>query len=132
MNEIRSSGFWIIEGSSPVRKHISMCTVCKKVRGCAQEQKMSDLPKDRLEPNAPFTYSAVDFFGPFYVKEGRKELKRYGVLFTCMSSRAIHLETANYLSTDSFINAYRRFIGRRGPVIQLRSAQGTNFIGAKY
>ena len=92
---------------------------------------MADLPTDRLEPAAPFTYSAVDFFGPFYVKEGRKELKRYGVLFTCMTSRAVHLETANTMNTDSFINAYRRFIGRRGPVLQLRSDQGTNFVGAR-
>lgn len=91
---------------------------------------MADLPADRLEENPPFTYSAADYFGPFYIKEGRRELKRYGVLFTCMSSRAVHLETAASLTTDSFLSAYRRFIGRRGPVRQLRSDQGTNFVGA--
>lgn len=47
-----------------------------------------------------------------------------------MSTRAIHLETATSWTTDSFLNAYRRFIGRRGPVRQLRSDQGSNFIGA--
>ena len=91
---------------------------------------MADLPEDRLEPAPPFTFSAVDYFGPWYVKEGRRELKRYGVLFTCLSSRAIHLEVSNSLDTDSFLNAYRRFVCRRGPVRQLRSDQGTNFIGA--
>ena len=131
LNEIRGSGYWIIGGSSLVSKHISRCTICRKVRGSTQEQKMADLPADRLEPAAPFTYSAVDFFGPFYIKEGRKELKRYGVLFTCMTSRAVHLETAHTMNTDSFINAYRRFVGRRGPVLQLRSDQGTNFVGAR-
>ena len=94
-------------------------------------QKMADLPEDRLEENPPFTYSAVDYFGPFYIKEGRRELKRYGVLFTCMVSRAVHLEVATSLTTDSFLNAYRRFIGRRGPVRQLRSDQGMNFVGAE-
>jgi len=92
---------------------------------------MSDLPEDRLESTPPFTYCAVDYFGPFVVKESRKELKRYGVLFTCMASRAIHLEIANSLETDSFINALRRFISRRGPIRQLRSDQGTNFVGAR-
>ena len=57
-------------------------------------------------------------------------MKRYGVLFTCLSSRAIHLEVSNSLTTDSFLNSYCRFVGRRGPVRQLRSDQGTNFIGA--
>ena len=66
---------------------------------------MADLPNDRLEPAPPFTYSAVDYFGPWYVKEGRRELKRYGVLFTCMLSRAIHLKVAHTLNTDSFCNA---------------------------
>ena len=131
LNEIRGSGYWIIGGSSLVAKHIHKCVNCRKIRGSTQEQKMADLPIDRLEPNAPFTYSAVDYFGPFYIKEKRSELKRYGVLFTCMTSRAVHLETANAMTTDSFINAYRRFIGRRGPVSQLRSDQGTNFVGAR-
>ena len=92
---------------------------------------MADLPEDRLEPAPPFTYCAVDYFGPFFVKEARKSHKRYGVLFTCMASRAIHIEVANTLTTDSFINALRRFLAIRGPIRQLRSDQGTNFVGAR-
>jgi hypothetical protein len=92
---------------------------------------MAVLPLDRLEPAPPFTNCAVDYFGPFIIKEGRKELKRYGVLFTCMASRAVHIEVAASLETDSFINALRRFLSRRGPIRQLRSDQGKNFVGAK-
>ncbi|XP_063878734.1 uncharacterized protein LOC135110395 [Scylla paramamosain] len=131
LNEIRSCGYWIVGGSSLVSRHISKCIICRKVRSTTQGQKMADLPIDRLEPSPPFTYSAVDFFGPFYVKEGRKELKRYGVLFTCMACRAVHIETANSMDTSSFLSAYRHFVGRRGPVRQLRCDQGTNFVGAK-
>ena len=129
-NEVRSAGYWVIGGSSAVSNHIAQCAKCRKLRGTPQDQKMADLPEDRLEPAPPFTFSAVDYFGPWYVKEGRRELKCYRVLFTCLSSRAIHLEVSNSLTTDSFLNAYRRFVGRRGPVRQLRSDQGTNFIGA--
>ena len=92
---------------------------------------MANLPEDCLEPAPPFAFSAVDYFGPWYIKEGHREGKRYGVLFTCLASRAVHLEVASSLSTDSFLNAYRRFVGRRGPVQQLRSDQGTNFVGAR-
>ena len=92
---------------------------------------MADLPLDRIKETAPFTYAGVDAFGPWYIREGRKRVKRYGIIFTCMASRAIHLETLNSMDTDSFLCALRRFICRRGNVRQLRSDRGTNFIGAK-
>lgn len=131
LNEIRSSGYWIIGGGSVVSRLVHECVACRRLRAKVQEQKMADLPADRLTPTPPFTYCAVDYFGPWYVREGRKELKRYGVLFTCLATRAIHLEVANSLETDSYINALRRFICRRGPVRQMRSDNGSNFIGAR-
>lgn len=73
----------------------------------------------------------MECFGPFIVKQGRKEIKRYGLLFTCMCSRAIHIEMLDDMSTDAFINGLRCFIAIRGAIRQLRSDQGTNFIGAK-
>ena len=131
LSRLRSSGFWVIGGRRAVSRLILQCVICKKLRGQVLKQKMADLPADRLEPAAPFTYAGVDLFGPFYVQERRSEVKRWGVLFTCMSSRAVHIETANSLSTDSFLNAYRRFVSRRGPVRVLRSDRGTNFVGGK-
>ena len=131
INEVRSCGYWIVGGSSAVALHISKCVKCQKLRGVAEEQKMADLQLDQSEPAPPFTFSAVDYFGPWLMKEGRREVKRYGVLFTCMASRAVHLESANSLDTSSFINALRCFICRRGPVRQLQSDQGSNFVGAK-
>ncbi|XP_014673542.1 PREDICTED: uncharacterized protein LOC106813826 [Priapulus caudatus] len=131
INQLRSSGFWILAGSRIVSRLIRKCVTCCKLRGKIQWQKMSDLPGDRVEPAPPFTYSCMDCFGPFIIKEGRKEMKRYGLLFSCMASRAIHIETLNSLSTDSFINGLRRFLSTRGPVRQLRSDRGTNFVGAE-
>ena len=58
-------------------------------------------------------------------------MKSYGVVFTCLASRAIHLEVSKTLETDSFINVLRCFLARRGPVRILRSDQGTNLMGAR-
>jgi len=79
----------------------------------------------------PFTRVGVDYFGPFEIKQRRCRLKRYGVIFTCLTCRAVHLEVATSLDTDSYINALRRFIARRGQVTKMRSDNGTNFIGAE-
>ena len=92
---------------------------------------MADLPSERVDEAEPFTHSGVDCFGPFFVKERRSEVKRWGILFTCLSSRAIHLETLNSMTADAFINAYRRFTCRRGKVQALYHDRGTNFIGGK-
>ena len=73
---------------------------------------MSELPSDSLQESPPFTYYGVDLFGPFTIKNYRKELKRYGVMFTCLYSFAIHIEVAQLLETDSFILSLRRFKGR--------------------
>ena len=43
----------------------------------------------------------------------------------------MHIETANSLETDSFLNALRPFVARRGPVREIRSDQGTNRVGAE-
>lgn len=123
--------YWIIGGSKTVANFIRQCVICRKLRRPTEIQKIADLPEDRLQSSAPFTYCGMDCFGPFIVKQGRKEIKRYGLLITCMCSRAIHIEMLDDMSTDSFINSLRCVIAIRGAVRQIRSDQGSNFIGAK-
>lgn len=123
--------YWVINSNSAVRSILFKCVTCRKIRGNPYKQKMADLPKERVNPSPPFTHTGIDYFGPFTIKDRRKCLKRYGVMFTCLSSRAIHLEVANSLDTDSFLNALRRFIARRGNVKTLKSDNGTNFVGAE-
>lgn len=124
--------YWITNANSVSRKIISKCVICRRFKGKLGEQRMADLPVERITPDLPpFTNVGVDFFGPIEVKRGRGTVKRYGVLFTCMASRAVHLEMAYSLDTDSCINALRRFICRRGQVSSMRSDNGTNFISAE-
>ncbi|KAK3752530.1 hypothetical protein QZH41_005142 [Actinostola sp. cb2023] len=124
--------YWIISANAAVARHVlSKCVICRRSRGKPNQQKMADLPKERVTPAPPFTFTGVDYFGPYIIKTGRKEVKRYGALFTCLASRAVHIEIANSLETDSFIQALRRFIARRGPVRTIRSDNGTNFVGAQ-
>ena len=46
----------------------------------------------------PFSFVGIDYFGPLKVKAGRTHLNRYGCLFTCLTTRAVHLEVAHSLT----------------------------------
>ncbi|KAL7874934.1 hypothetical protein SRHO_G00059040 [Serrasalmus rhombeus] len=131
VNELRANGFWILGCSHAVSSCINKCVKCRRFRRSTENQLMADLPRDRMEETPPFTYSGIDCFGPFYVKDGRKESKRYGLLFTCLCSRAVHIELLEEMTTDFFTIALRAFIAIRGNVRQLRCDQGTNFVGAR-
>lgn len=78
----------------------------------------------------PFTFCGVDYFGPLYVIVNRGTQKRWGVLVTCMTTRAIHLEIAHSMDTSSCIMAIRNFECHRGKPRKYISDNGTNFHGA--
>lgn len=122
--EHRASGFWIIGGSKSIGRFVHKCVQCCKQRRLTEEQKMADLPEEHCEIAAPFTFCGKDCFGPFAVKNGHKEI------ITCLSSRAVHIEMLDELSTDSFMDALRCFISLRGAVSYLCCNQGKNFGGA--
>ena len=101
----------------------------QKAEGKPSKPKMADLVLSRaVSEEPPFSRVGVDYFGPIEVKLGRSRVKRYGVLFTCLAVRAIHLEKADSLDIDSCIDA---FIARRGSVTEFRSDNRTNFVGAE-
>lgn len=58
-------------------------------------------------------------------------IKGYGVVFTCLTLRAVHMEVASSLDIDSSRHVLRRFIARRGQVQLICSDNGTNFEGAE-
>ena len=79
-NELRQNGYGILKGSSRVARSIFNCVTCRRLRKPAEEQKMACLPDDQFNPAPLFSYSAIDFVGPFIVRERRSNIKRYGVL----------------------------------------------------
>ena len=98
---------------------------------------MANVPSDRLcFNNKPFTKTGVDYLGPYQIKlsKGTKSneaiAKRYIVLFTYLSTRAVHLEIAGYLSSSTFILSLSWFLAGKGTVRVMRSDNGTNFVGA--
>ena len=122
--------FWIVNARNMVKRVKRACVTCKRLFAVPMNRKMADLPPERCLPNVrPFSYTGLDFFGPFYVKIGRSQVKRYGCVSTCFSTRAIHLEMAVSLDTNAFINAFIRFVSRRGAPQKVWSDNGTNLVG---
>ncbi|KHJ88515.1 integrase core domain protein [Oesophagostomum dentatum] len=117
--------FWIPKPSYVFRKHIKRCVTCKKYQGLPfGAPTMPPLPKDRVIASKPFQTVGCDFMGPFMTKT---QEKMYICLYTCLTTRAIHLEVAENLSTGAFLNSFIRFISRRGVPKIIRSDCGTNF-----
>ena len=101
----------------------------------AASQIMAALPQSRLGNSLKaFWSSGLDYAGPFETKVGRGKSrnKRYLCLFTCMATRAVHLELAYSLSTDSFLNCFWRFVYRRGCPSQIISDNGKNFVAGEH
>ena len=124
--------FWILRGHAAVRRVIGKCIKCRLWNSSPCEQIMAQLPCPRVSPYAPpFSSVGVDFFGPILVKVKRSHAKRYGCVFTCLAIRAVHIEVAHDLTSDSFIQAFTRFVSRRGAPREIFSDNGTNFRGAE-
>lgn len=93
---------------------------------------MAELPHARVAAyESPFSYTGVDYLGPISVIERRSSVKRWIVLFTCLTTRAIHVELAYSLDTDHCIMCIRSFMLTRGYPLHMFSDQGTNFIASE-
>ncbi|XP_042627909.1 uncharacterized protein LOC109062537 [Cyprinus carpio] len=125
--------YWILRGREAIRRYKRKgCPVCQKFRKNPQIPRMADLPPARLRLFKPAFYSTgIDCFGPYSIKIGRRSEKRWGILFKCMTTRAVYIDLLPRLDTDSFLMALRRFIARRGKPFEVLCDQGTNFKGGE-
>ncbi|XP_055924416.1 uncharacterized protein LOC129956519 [Argiope bruennichi] len=118
--------FWIIRAKRLVKQVLSECVICKRYKAKHLEVPFAPLPKNRVTQTKVFEITGVDYAGPLYLKS---KGKAWIVLFTCAVYRAVHFELVRSLTTDTFIQALRRFIARRGRISVLYSDNGTNFVG---
>ncbi|XP_071574572.1 uncharacterized protein, partial [Temnothorax nylanderi] len=128
--------FWPLSGLREARKVIKARLPCYRFRQTFPEVKMGDLPAQRVSGfSRPFVTTGVDYAGPLQIRETRRRgrvhvSKGYVAVFTCFSTKAVHLELVTDLTTEAFIAALRRFTARRGICSQLFSDNATNFVGA--
>ena len=130
LTELRQES-WIPTARQTVRSVIRKCTTCKK--NCGSFYPSPDpapLPKIRVRDAPPFTITGVDFTGALYVHEHHQEIKVYICLYTCATSRAIHLEIVNDLTVDMFLLSFRRFASRRSLPSVLVSDNASTFQSA--
>ncbi|XP_074645870.1 uncharacterized protein LOC141902130 [Tubulanus polymorphus] len=130
-----TSRFWVIHGREAIKECEKNCNRCKLKRAKGAIQIMAPIPKVRVDAVSlrAFTHCGVDYGGPYFTKQGRgkTQTKRYMCLFTCLASRAVHIEMAWSLDTDSFLEAFSRMTYRRGKPKIVVSDNGTNFVSAE-
>ena len=133
LTELRSR-YWIIKGRKLVQSAISQCVLCRRLEGYHySEPSTSPLPTFQVEEAPPFTYCGVDHAGPLFVKISPStpcSTKVWICLFTCCTTRAVHLEVVRDMTTSSFLQYFRRFIARRGVPKRMVSDNGKTFKGA--
>ena len=132
MHEARRK-FWIIALRKMAKAVVSECVICRKLRRKPLDQLMGQVPSLRVAAGfPPFSNTAMDMFGPLQIRLNRRTLQEAQVvIFTCTTTRAIHLELVTHKTTEAFLMAFRRFACLRGHPNVCWSDCGSNFVGAQ-
>ncbi|KAL0861810.1 hypothetical protein ABMA27_009282 [Loxostege sticticalis] len=112
-----SEKYWLINASREIKAVVHKCILCFKLKAKSATQIMGSLPRDRVSVTRPFQIVGTDYGGPFYVKQTRIRkpviTKSYIVIFVCFVTKAIHIELASDMTTNTFLACLKRFIARR-------------------
>ena len=132
MTAIRQT-YWISTAQQYIKALLRHCVVCKRDFGRPFPiPDPASLPEVRTCDVTPFTITRVDFTGALYVQHNSGEDKVYICLFTCATTRAVHLEVVTDLSTETFLLAFRRFVSRKSlPQIVLSDNASTYLSAAE-
>jgi hypothetical protein len=123
--------FWIPHGRAKVKYVLNKCLVCRRHEGGAYKMPpFSPLPKSRIVESKPFSRIGLDYLGPLYIKTKEDDTKVWICLFTCLVTRAIHLEIVSDMSTEQFLLGLRRFVAQRGTPVEIISDNAKQFKAA--
>ncbi|XP_045119659.1 uncharacterized protein LOC123509433 [Portunus trituberculatus] len=125
--------FWTPGARRLIKNIKRQCIICRKLETVTVEQRMGELCSERLKPAPPFYYTSLDLFGPFAIKDTVKRRtvgKAYGIIFSCLVTRAVYLDLADSYNTESFLTVFRRFVAIRGYPHTIHSDSGTQLVAA--
>lgn len=129
LNVLRNE-FWVPRGRQSVKGVVEGCVRCKYYNGKSFTYPgPPPLPSERVSFERPFQHTAVDYTGAIEVKDKQEGLRKYYIcLFTCLATRAVHLELIDSLSAEAFIHCLRRFVARCSVPDKIYSDNGRNFV----
>ena len=120
--------YWIPHGRATVRLVIGKCLVCRRHEGGPYKMpSFAPLPKTRITEATPFSRTGLDYLGPMFVRSGDTQQKVWICLFTCLVTRAVHLELLRDMSTEEFLLGFRRFVSQRGCLVEIISDNSLTF-----
>ena len=125
--------FWVPGARKIIKQIKNDCVTCRKIDKRLQTQIMGELGPERLQPSPAFYHTSLDLFGPFLIRDTvkkRTRTKAYGLIFSCMATRAVYLDLVEGYSTADFLITFRRFVTIRGYPASIHSDNGSQLVAA--
>ena len=125
------SDAWVLQGRRLAKRASRSCVECKSRWAKTVEQRMGDLPEERLDVGGkPFTFISLDLMGPVFVKamvNKRTQMKVYPMVLVCQATGALHTEVVHAYSTAAFLLAFDHYTSVRGYPTKVYSDKGSQF-----
>ena len=125
--------YWIPQAAKLLRKIKKNCFKCRLKDAEAMKQLMAPLPALRLKSSPVWNFSMLDLFGPINVKDfvnQRTTRKTWGVIITCLTTRACQAYLAESFSTDHLLCVLRKHEARNGSPAEYFADLGKQIVGA--
>ena len=125
-------GFVVLGLRAVLRAIERYCFNCRKRKASTLQPMMSDLPVKRLGYNhRPFINCGLDGLFWSILRDNSRSVKRWAFLFSCLTTRAVHIEIVPPMYIGSCVMGIERLFAYRSTPSVVWSDKGTNFYGAQ-